>query len=66
MKTAPLNAAHLTMMVHHFTKVKIQWASQTGSFWGVWQSILYEAEYEVKCELLQILVNPPLSALTVF
>lgn len=35
MKAAPLNTAHLTMMVH-VTKVKVQWASQTGSFWGVW------------------------------
>ena len=26
MKAAPLNAAHLTMMVH-VTKVKVQWAS---------------------------------------
>lgn len=33
MKAAPLNAAHLTMMVH-VTKVRVQWASQTGSFWG--------------------------------
>lgn len=51
MKAAPLNAAHLTMMVH-VTKVKVQWASQTASFWGVWQCILYETEYELKCKLL--------------
>ena len=53
-------------MMVHVTKVKVQWASQTGSFWGGWQCILYETEYKVKCKLLQMLVNPPLSALTVF
>lgn len=65
MKAAPLNAAHLTMMVH-VTKVKVQWASQTGSLWGVWQCILYETEYDVKSKLLQMLVNSLLSALTIF